>query len=54
MSVKIDFDLSEFSSKKLWSNDEKWSTLVTLNDSKLGLDSFALPETIFDTFLGGV
>ena len=35
-------------------NNEKWSASVTLNDSKLGLDSFSLPETIFDTFLGGV
>ena len=40
--------------QKLWSNNEKGSTLVTLNDSKLGLDSFSLTEMIFDTFLGGV
>ena len=40
--------------QKLWLNNEKWSTLVTLNDSNLGLDSFSLPGTIFDTFLGGV
>ena len=31
-----------------------WSTLVTWNDSKLGLDSFSLPETLFYTFLSGV
>ena len=42
MSVKIDFDLSEFSSK----NYDR--------TMKCGLDSFSLPETIFDTFLGGV
>ena len=40
--------------QKLWLNNEKWSTLVTLNDSKIGLVSFLCPEMIFDTFLGGV